>query len=237
MPEIILISGIMIFASFTQSVAGFGLALVAMPLLVNLIGLEVAAPFIAVISLFIQIPVLIRYRKDLDLRSTGRLTAAMMLAIPIGVIGLKRLDENIMLGILGIVVTGYAIYALVTPRLPELKSPNWAYPFGFVGGLLSGAYSTGGPPLVIYGNFSRWEPGEFKANLQATFTLTAFVQIASHGLFGNLTPVMWRSLLFALPGVAIGVVLGLSLDRHIDPALFRKIVLVLLIVLGLSLLF
>ena len=61
--------------------------------------------------------------------------------------------------------------------------------------------------------------------------------ILTHTLAQNYTPFVVQSYLIALPGVGIGLVLGLSLDKYVNPVLFRKIVLGLLIVVGLNLIF
>lgn len=73
---------------------------------------------------------------------------------------------------LGVVIVAYALYALFNPTLPELAQRSWAYGFGFAGGVLSGAYNTSGPPVVIYGTCRCWQPAEFKSNLQGYFLLT-----------------------------------------------------------------
>jgi hypothetical protein len=208
-----------------------------MPLLVALIGVRTATPLVAVLSIFVQVPLLIRYRQDVAWRTVLRLGAAVMVGVPLGVLALKRVDPALVSILLGVIVVGYALYALVAPNLPRLVRPGWALPFGFAAGLLSGAYSTGGPPLIIYGDASRWEREAFKGNLQAVFMMAVVVQISSHALAGNLTPAVGRDLLAGLPGMALGIPAGLALDRVVDAALFRKIVLGMLVLLGLNLLF
>jgi uncharacterized membrane protein YfcA len=129
-------------------------------------------------------------------------------------------------------MAGYAAYALLNFKLPELKHPIWAVIAGFLAGLLSGAYSVGGPPAIIYGSCRRWEPQEFKSNLQGFFLVNDTLAIISHGLSGNLTPAVWRNYLLVLPALALGLLAGTALDRYIEPRLFRKVVLILLIVMG-----
>jgi len=228
---------ILFAASLTQALTGFGLAMVAMPLLVALIGVRTATPLVAVLSIFVQIPLLIRYRREVDWRAVLRLGAAVMVGVPLGVLALKRVDPTIVSVLLGVIVVAYALYALIAPELPRLVRPGWAIPFGFAAGLLSGAYSTGGPPLIIYGDVSHWERDAFKGNLQAIFMMAVVVQITSHGLAGNLTPAVGRDLLAGLPGMALGIPAGLALDKVINAALFRKIVLGMLVLLGLNLIF
>jgi hypothetical protein len=228
----LLVSLTLFAASFTQGLSGFGLALVSMPFLIPLVGVRTAAPLVAVLSGAIQVPVLLRYHADVDRPAVLRLVIPYALGIPLGVLALGWANPALVVPLLGVVIIAYAVYALAAPGLPLLRHPAWAYPFGLAGGLLSGAYSTGGPPLIIFGDFRRWEPGAFKGSLQVIFMIGTVVQLVSHGLAGNLTGAVWQNTLFAAPGVVLGVLAGLYMDRFINPAAFRKIVLVLLIALG-----
>lgn len=233
----LLIALIMFFAIFTQSVAGFGTALISMPLLAGAMGVQAAAPLVALIALAAEIILLIRYRHAINLRTVGSLSATSLIGIPFGIFILQRADESIVLTLLGLIITSYALYALLNLRLPEIKHPSWAYGFGFLGGVLSGAYNTGGPPIVIYGSCRRWSPQEFRSNLQGYFLLNSVTTIITHTLAQHYTALVWQSFVFAFPGAMLGLAAGISLDRYINPQLFRKIVMVLLIVLGLNLIF
>ena len=231
----VLIPVVVFFAIFTQSIAGFGLALIAMPLLIRELGVIVAAPLVALVGVTAEIVLLLRYRHALNFRTLGRLVIASLAGVPLGVFLAARVDERLVLTCLGVVITLYALYALTRPRLPELHHPRWAFGFGFVGGILSGAYNTSGPPVVIYGTCRRWSPAEFRSNLQGYFFLNSIMVIITHTLAQNYTAQVWQYYLAALPGLVLALVLGLSLDRFINPARFRQIVLVLLVLIGLSL--
>jgi hypothetical protein len=91
--------------------------------------------------------------------------------------------------------------------------------------------------MVIYGDCRHWEPAEFKGNLQGFFMVNSFIVLTAHALSGNFTATVWQNYLVALPGLALGLVTGLMLDPFIKPQVFRKIVLVLLVMLGLRLIF
>src|SRR5690606_258953 len=82
---------------FVQSVAGFGLALVMMPLLTTLLGLPAAAPLVAIIAAVAEFTILIRYREALNLKAIGRLSAASVIAVPIGVWGLRWIPSDVAL--------------------------------------------------------------------------------------------------------------------------------------------
>lgn len=228
---------IMFFANFTQSVAGFGMALVAVPLLTDMIGPQAAAPLIPLAALVTQTVLLLRYRTAINLRTVGRLAAAAVVAIPLGVFVLTRADEDVVRAVLGVFLILYALYALFNLRLPPLRSPRWAYGFGFASGLMSGAYNIPGPPVVIYGSCRGWPPDEFRSNLQGFFMLSSVTVLGTHALAQHYTPDVFQAFLIALPGILLGLAAGIALDRYINPALFRRIVLLLLIVLGLNLIF
>jgi len=225
-----------LLAAFTQSLTGFGSALVSMAVLPGLIGIRTAAPLVTLITVTIDVALLARYRQALNLRAIWRLVAALVLGVPLGILVLRRVEERFVLAILGAVIAGYALYALLSPRLPRLEHPAWAYGFGFLSGVLGGAYNTSGPPVVIFGNCQRWPPSEFKGNLQGFFLVNDLLVIAGHALSQNLTPLVLRDYLIVLPALIVGLFVGGRLDRRLDPALFRKIVLVLLVVMGLRLL-
>lgn len=226
---------IVFFAIFVQAASGFGLALISMPLLVGLIGIGTATPLVALIGITAEVFLLRRYWQALNFAAVKRLSLASVVGIPLGVYVLREGDGRLITTILGFIVTGYALYALFGPRLPALRQPAWAYGFGFVGGVLSGAYNTSGPPVIIYGTCRRWEPTTFKGNLQAYFLLNSLFTLSAHLISGNFTAVVWQHYLWAVPGVALGLVAGKWVDGRLNPAQFRKAVLGLLVLLGIRL--
>ena len=220
---------------FTQTLTGFGLALVTMALLPPLIGLHVATPLVALVAITLELVMLVRYHEALNIRSILGLTISALIAIPIGVVYVRQIDERIALFLLGVVITGYALYALTGFRLPALGNSMWAWIFGFLGGLLGGAYNTSGPPAVIYGNCRQWSPQEFKSNLAGYFMVGSIMVVATHALNGNFTPDVWLNFWRTLPALILGFVIGQSTDKWLKPETFRRIVLMMLVILGLRL--
>lgn len=236
MVTILLILLVAFLAALTQSATGFGSALVAMALLPLWLSLRIASPLVALWAATIEVLLLIRYRASLRLRTIGPLLAGMALGVPFGILILRRVPEVITVPILGVVIVTYAGYALVSPRLPRLERRQWAGAFGLVAGLLGGAYNVSGPPLVVYGHARGWPSGEFKANLQSAFLLADVLVILGHAIAGNFTGIVLWDYGLSLPTLLAGLAVGLRLDRHISPPIFRRLVLILLLVLGLGLL-
>jgi uncharacterized membrane protein YfcA len=231
-PELIWVALIVFFAILTQAVSGFGLALIAMPLLVQLIDPVEAAALVALMAVTTQLIMLARYRRALHLGGLWRLMVGSLLGIPIGVVALSRLDGGIILTVLGVILVSYALYSLFAPPLPVIRNPNWGFGFGFLSGLLGGAYNTGGPPYVIYGTSQRWETQQFKANLQVLLMVNSVTVVIAHLLVGHYTGSVLRDYAIALPMILAGALAGFWLDRYIDEALFRRIILILLLIIG-----
>lgn len=235
MIETWLVAGVVFLGVFTQSLTGFGVALVTMALLPDLIGIRMASPLVALVSLSVEIVLLTRYHHAIELRPVVRMIGAALVGIPFGIACVRLLDENLVLGLLGLVVAGYALYALSGVRLPELKHPAWPYLAGLAGGFLGGAYNTSGPPVIIYGNCSRWEPEQFKSNLQGYFLVSSLVVLGGHAFSRNLTAQVWQAYLRLLPVIGLALIAGLLLDGRVSPLGFRKLVLVVLVVMGIRL--
>ncbi len=232
-----LVFGVVFAAVLMQTLTGFGSAMVAMALLPYWLGLLVATPLVALIAATLEALVLVYWREALNWRAIRQLTVGMVLGIPFGLLALSRVDAGILLPVLGGVIVAYAFYALLNLRLPELGDSRWAYGIGALAGLLGGAYNVSGPPVIVYGHCRRWTPAEFKGNLQAFFLLGDALVIIGHGIAGNLTRTVWQSYLLALPAIALGLIVGLALERFIRPGAFGRMALILLILLGVRLFF
>lgn len=226
---------ILFVSYFIFGLTGFGSALLSVPLLIPIIGVDVATTLVAIMSLVARVLMLIRYRDSISFNTVWRLVLASLLAIPIGLRIINNLDSHIILLLLGCVIVAYGMYGLLRPRLPEIKNPNWAFPFGFVSGLLSGAYNIAGPPVVIYANLARWTPSQFKSNLGGAFLLTSIEVVVAHAISGHVTETVVHGTLLALPATLGGILVGWWLERFINPYMFSKLVLILLIIIGLRL--
>ncbi|MGK7953592.1 MAG: hypothetical protein AB4368_33640 [Xenococcaceae cyanobacterium] len=69
------------------------------------------------------------------------------------------------------------------------------------------------------------------------FFLSSGVAAIAHGWQGNITLSVWKFVVYSLPVYGCGIWLGTVLSKSIDPVVFRRITLALLMVAGLRLLF
>lgn len=225
----------MTLGALVQSVAGFGFALTALPILASATSFGLAAPLLALNGLGNGTFMWLRYHRHFQWSAVRRMVFAAITGIPVGLYGLKYAPESVMLVALGVIIGGYALYALTQVASPKLRSPFWAYGFGFLAGTLSGAYNIPGPPAVFYGQCCRWTPEQFKGNLTGFFAFNTVTVIIGHTFQHRITPDVLRLLAIALPCSLTGFIIGTYLSRSINPATFRTLVLVLLIITGIRL--
>lgn len=195
-------------------------------------SLLTASPVVALAGTIMSLGILGTDRKSVDFPSAWRLIAAAFLGIPLGVLLLCFAPERAVKFILGLVLVLYGIFHFLTPRAPRLPHENYAFPFGFIAGILGGAYSTSGPPLVIYGTLRHWSPASFRATLQYCFLASSLATLAGHGLAGLWTPLVIKLFLWALPGIGLGIYLGGKAHRAIPQQAFSRIVVGVLMVIG-----
>lgn len=226
------VTGVMFVAALTRSTFGFGEALVAMPLLALVLRVEIATALVAVNSIFNSLIILATGSETTDWRGGWRLTLASALGIPCGVYVLTHVPETAVKLLLAVVLACFAGYSLWHPRRWQLTSDAWAYPFGFIAGILGGAYNTSGPPLVMFGSLRGWSPAQFRSTLQGVFLPNATCVLVMHYTAGLWSSEVYSFLVWTLPLVLITVPLGYWLNRRIHPEHFQRLLYGILLLLA-----
>jgi uncharacterized protein len=229
---LLIVMGILFFAALVRATLGFGDSLLAMPLLALAVGLRTATPLAAIMSSIIAASMLLQEWRTMDLRATWKLILSTLVGIPIGLLLLKNAPEAVVRVILGILLVLYGLYSLVRLPLPRLTHPLVVYLFGFVAGVLGGAYNTNGPPVILYGSMQGWPPERFRATLQGYFFPTGLIILAAHFASGLWTPDVLKMLLFSLPGIVLAILLGSLLARRIPSTRFSSLVYASLVLMG-----
>ena len=225
-------------ATIVRSTFGFGESLIAVPLLIFFIPIEVAVPLSVLFSIVIAAVVVVQDKKQIHFYSAKWLIIYAIIGIPIGLYLLIYGNENLIKSILGITIILYSLYSLLSKRKFQLKTENkwWLFICGFLSGVFGGAYGINGPPLIIYGNMRNWSPQHFRATLQAYFLPASTI-----GMIGYWYKGLWNStvtyyFLISLPVIIPTIFLGRFLNRKLKDTAFLKYVYVGLIIIGFLLL-
>jgi uncharacterized protein len=233
---VLLVLAVIFVATVIRSAFGFGEALVAVPLLSLVIPIEVAAPLAVLASITVAVVILVQDWQKVHVRSAGWLVVSTFFGIPFGLWLLSSVAEPVVKMILAFVIIVFSAYSLVSRTPFELKDDRLAWLFGFVAGILGGAYGMNGPPLVIYGALRRWSPEFFRATLQGYFLPASLVGMVGYWITGLWVPTVTNYYLLSLPVVLLAVFLGRVIHRRLKDRRFLVYVHIGLIVIGITLL-
>jgi uncharacterized membrane protein YfcA len=225
-------------ATLIRSTFGFGEALLALPLLAFVLPVTVAAPLVVLLSITVAAMVVAQDWRKIHVRSTGWLLAPTIAGVPLGVMLLASSHRQAVKVLLALLIVTFAGYLLIGPKPPELRrdSRGWMLAFGFVAGVLGGAYGMNGPPLVVYGAMRRWSPQHFRATLQGYFLPASMLSMAGYWVAGLWVPAVTRYYLLSLPVVVPTVLLGRAINGRMRGDAFLRYVYVGLVVAGTMLL-
>jgi uncharacterized membrane protein YfcA len=233
--SILLIIIIIFIGAFIRSSIGFGEAVVGMPLLALFIDVKSATPIMALTASTLAILLLITSWRKVSLKDAWPFVLSTMLGLPVGLYYLKNTPEILIKVILGIILVLFGLYYLFVKNLPYLKNERFSILFGFIAGILGGAYNTNGPPTVIYGVLRRWSSQHFRATLQGIFFPTGMIITISHGISGLWTGFVITTYLYALPAIIFAFFLGNKIHHKLNEDEFKKIIYSFILIIGIVL--
>ena len=233
----LLICLIVFFAGFTQGLSGFGSVLLSLPLLAIFIDIKTVIPLVTLIGFSITSILLFKMRKHLEWKKITPLFLGALPGIPTGVFFLKTLDKNIIQWILGVILFTYAVYSLLFRPQGRGIREGWAYVMGFFAGCLGGALSAAGPPVIIYTSSQDWGKNKIKVTLQGFFVVSGGTVAFFHAVNGLTTLTVLSYLLVSMPLLILGTFVGSFFYGKINENTYKRIVLVLLALLGIFMIY
>lgn len=206
LPSLILLALIAFGGGWVQRVTGFGLGIFVMLFLPYLFADRVeAAAISSLFSCATSTFNAIRYRKDIPFKTVLPALLAALVTIPIAVRFATYVTATIFDVLLGSVLILLSIYFLFFSKGFKLKpTPLNGCIAGTLSGVLTGLFSTGGPPIVLYLTNATASPTVYLAATQFFFSVTSLYATATRAIGGVLS---WELLLYAGIGM-IGCLLG-----------------------------
>jgi uncharacterized protein len=218
-------------------IAGFGSALIAAPLLAHKLPLTSIVPLLALLDFAAAGINGFRLRADVAKRELCWLVPLMIVGSVVGIALLISLPGRLMIFLLGLFVLAYGVRGLWmrstgTGRL----SFGWVWPFGLVGGLVSGMFGSGG---FIYSIFlsRRLEGKDAMRATQSVLiglsTLTRVVIFAVLGVYHDVHLLLLA--LSGLPALLLGLYIGQLLTDRLSLPQFIRVLHFILVATGCSL--
>lgn len=216
-------------------VAGFGTALVAGPLLILCLPLSKIIPLLVLLDFVAAFGNWLPARRDVARAELLRLLPCMALGCLVGVVFLLNLKSDVLLLMMGIFISAYAIYSLAVKARPRQVAAGWAIPAGTVGGLFGALFGSGGFLYALYLN-ARLPKEAARATQSALISCSTVVRLTLFVMAGVYAD--GALLLLAvclLPAMALGLWTGRRLTRKLSREAFVRLVTWLVLTSGIAL--
>lgn len=221
---------------FVSGFSGFAMGIVVSGVWLHLITPTQTAAMIAGFGLLTQGYGIAKLRHEWRWQSIWPLTTGTAIGIPVGVMLLTHINPVWVRCGVGVLLVLYAIYSLARPPIGPLKIGTPAdIAIGICNGLLGGLTGLGGIISTISCQWRGWPKDKQRAVFQPVL-FAAFVIIAiSQFIAGSYTAETVKLYGIGLPFMIAGIWIGFSLYGIIGDETFRKAVLILVLLAGISL--
>lgn len=223
---------VVLIAAFVRGYSGFGFPLLAVPALTLVLPPAQVVPMMFLLDLALALVLLPSAWGAINWRSLRWLLPAALLTMPLGGYALVAIPAAPMALAVSVLVLVFAVLFWRGFALKRSPGVPLALGTGAASGLLGGAIAVSGPPVILFYFSSPGTAAVSRASLIFYFAALDVVGLAVVGWNGLITEVtlIWTAVL-ALP-VVLCVWLG---KRHFfatDEATFRRIVLILIFLIG-----
>jgi uncharacterized protein len=239
------VAGALFLAGVVSGLSGFAFSAVAACVLWLLPPLQ-AVPLIMLLSVCNQLLSVGTLRSEMVLRGTaereGALTyiAGGLVGVPIGLSLLQTLPAGAFAAGLGLFLIVYGALVLLKPDSLRIRLSGWksAVAVGAAGGIIGGFSAFPGSMPVVYLGLRGMNKAETRGITQPYILALQLVSLSILALTraAIFNAQFWLLWAMALPAVLLGSSIGVVLYRRMSEVNFRRAVLILLIVSGVSLL-
>jgi uncharacterized membrane protein YfcA len=228
-------------ASFIQRTIGFGFGIFIMTALPFLMpSYAEAVTLSGLLSLTSATVVMIRYVKYVTWKRLLPMIAAFTVFSTIAILLLDKIEGRTMRMILGVMLITLSFYfSFFKKKLQKYirQTPGWLLGTGSVSGIMGGLFGMHGPPIVLYLIVSEPTKDHYMGMIQTYAVITNIAMLVVRACNGYITPAVGSTYLYALAGLAIGVIGGNWAYKRIPNKLFTYIVYAYIGVIGAIILF
>ncbi len=235
---IVLIVGLAV-AGLAKGISGFGLPLIATPILAGVFGPRMAVSIVTIPIFAANSLLLVQgFRSRGLLRGLAPLIVTSVIGTAIGTLLLAKLDQRAF----AILISAMAALFLARgDRLlgddqDALRARILGPVICFFGGVLQGTTSIASPLVGSYVHARRLRPAEFVFVLAALFEFNSIVQLIGYSLQGLYTPEIVTLGLLAVVPTLLAMGVGIYARGKLNEAVFRKFIVALVVVAVVNLL-
>ncbi|MGZ0244698.1 MAG: sulfite exporter TauE/SafE family protein [Alphaproteobacteria bacterium] len=231
------IAAVAFFAGVMRGFFGFGSALMIVPVASAFLGPQVAVPVVTAVHLVTSVQLLPRALADVEWARVAPLSIAGCFTIPIGAWVLATEDPEAIRKGISVLIIFFAFMMMRGWRYTG-RINGWIMgAVGLIGGLITGAASVGGPPVVTFLMAGPFNAAQNRAAIILYFIFVQTIAMAMYWIGGLLVAQIIGACLLIMPTLMTGMWLGQNLFAKVSEAAFRRIALIFLMVIGIATLF
>ncbi len=225
-------------AAFVTGLAGFAFGIVAAAIWLHVLPPSQATVLIIVYALIVQGHAVWKLRASINLSRLLPFVLGSAIGIPFGIALLHSVPDGVLRTSIGVMLILFSVFNLARLKMPVFKQAGRAVDggIGVLNGVVGAATGLAGIVPVIWSGMRGWTRDEQRAVFQPTGVATFAMALVAFGGSGLVTLDTVRLFTMGLPAIVAGMLGGWVLYGRLDEAMFRKVVLVLLLLSGLSLL-
>jgi uncharacterized membrane protein YfcA len=210
------VAGVIMLASALQASIGFGIGMLAAPV-VALVDPALIPGTLIMVAALITLIVVVREREHIDLRGTGWALVGRVPGTIAGALLLAMLPERALTIMLaGVVLLGVAFTS--TGWIPAPRRRNVVLA-GATSGVLGTATAIGGPPMALV--WQRNEGARLRGTMSGFFLVGSLMSMAALAATGAVGAHTMRTFALLIPAAVAGYLLSRRLNRFLDPKRLR----------------
>ncbi|WP_420722662.1 MULTISPECIES: sulfite exporter TauE/SafE family protein [unclassified Hwanghaeella] len=223
-------------AGYIGGLTGLGAALIALAFWLHVMPPQVAVPMAALIGVTSHLVTLGFIRHGIRVGRLWPFILGGLIGLPMGLYALSYLNVDFAKAGLGILLVLYCSYGLIVKTPPQIQGGGRRADgvIGFLGGFFGGVASMSGPVPTIWAGLRGWPKDEQRGVFQPFNLVILGIALIGHSFYGRFDVLTGPNILIAMACGAAGAVLGIYTYRHTSDRNFRRLVLILLLIGGLS---
>ncbi len=235
--NILALSLIIFIASVVRGFTGFGLAMVAVPLIQFLMPVTDTAVFIAMINLIFSILYYHRSKEIVKGQPLGTMAVWTVIGVAGGAVILKFVNPGYIQMGWGVLIV-FIVIALARGLNLNIRSDRTAMTLsGLFGGVLAGATGITGPPVAIILSSIRTPKDKFNAIISIFILFAVSYALVFYLISGLIRTEILMLALCSIPALLAGLYTGDRLVSRISQNTFTAVVYVVLVIMGVITLF
>lgn len=221
-------------ATILRSFTGFGFALIAVPVFALFMPPAEVVVLSSAMAFTLSLLSVHSFSSIVSLREMKPLLVMSAAGTVLGAYTLASIPWDLFQLCVGISVL-IACAGIVASR-PEKPLRGRMLPWlaGLSSGLMNGALAIPGPPMIIYVMLTEFDPARSRAILMAFFLASSGFALASYTVAGIVELQSVKYYLFTIPVLVAGDRLGRRLFDHYGRDLYRRVAILALAALGVS---